>query len=80
MLGADGWPGEAQPAIGAGEKLLALGAEEIEHRLRRRQQHLVLAGEREPLPDDGKPIDIEGDQSSFIEFGCDGVRRDKGNT
>jgi len=42
-------PGETQAAIGARQKLLALGAEEIEHRLRRRQQHLVLAGQRRTI-------------------------------
>jgi hypothetical protein len=31
------------------------------------------------LPDHGKAIDIERDQSSFIEFGCDGLRRNKCN-
>ena len=60
--------------MGAREKLLAPGAEEIEHRLRRRQQDLVLAGEREPLPDHGKAIDVEGGQSPFVEFGGDRVR------
>ena len=40
--------------MGSREKLLAPGAEEIEHRLRRWQQDLVLAGEDEPLPDHGE--------------------------
>ena len=65
--------------MGARQKLLAPGAEEIEHRLRRRQQDLVLAGEREPLPDHGKAIDVEGGQSPFVEFGGDRVRGNKRN-
>ena len=65
--------------MGARKKLLALGAEEIEHRLRRRQQDLVLARERVPLPDHGKAVHVEDNQSSFIELGSDRVRGNKCN-
>src|SRR5579863_8791005 len=65
--------------MGSREKLGALSAQEIEHRLRRWQQHLVLAGEHKPLTDHGQAIDVQRYQPSLIEFGRYRMRGYKGD-
>ncbi len=52
-----------------GRNCAPLRAEELQHRPRRRQQDLVLAGEHEPLPDHRQAVDVERHQPPLVEFG-----------
>ena len=55
--------------MGARQELRALGAEEIEHGLRRRQQDLVLARiSTNHCRMTGNPVDIERHQPPLVEF------------
>src|SRR6266545_1411605 len=77
---ARGRSGDPYPAMGSRQELRAAGAEEFQHGACRRQQDLVLPGKNEPLPDNGKANHVERDQPPLVEFGGNGVSRNKCNS
>jgi hypothetical protein len=48
-------------------------AEKVEHGLRRRQQFLVEASHRIPLPHHRKPRDVKHDETAVLRLARDGV-------